>query len=266
MSSVAPPLPEPDNQSKASIESNQSETPTQTDSEGDNWEGWDEDNTEQSIDSEIDREIEQELVTMGSPPPLNPETTPKSPNFQETAPKVTVDWSNADSQLPKPSQKGRLKLSSTKSRTSPPPQSPSSKSSLKSPNRKHVQVPDTLKKDKAKPLASKKVTKQTGNNPLGAEFDIKALDIKTSGGGSEEPDFFADMAPVITKTSGVLDIIQGGKEEKATDAGKKISGLSYAVQDTEVRSLILANDSVALINTTNRSEVLSFGCSTRFEF
>jgi hypothetical protein len=212
-------------QSEAPIANNQSETPIQSDSEADNWEGWEEEeeHTEQSIDSEIDREIEQELVTMG-PVPTSTTKSTKSQSFQH--------WSGSDSAPPTTTGKGRMKLSE-KTRTSPPPQSPvESSSDAKSPNRKHVSKPLELKKDdKSKSIAEKKVVKKLNSGPLGAEFDIKALDIK-AGGLSEEPDFFADMAPVIKKTSGVLDIIEGSSVEKTPE--KKSTVLAYNVQETEV--------------------------------
>ena len=236
-----------------SSESHQSETWIQKEDSGDGgWEGWDDEDGDDDIDikaaasqdtpidSDIDREIEEELVSMGS---ASKSLVPSSP----LPPTVHLDWSDAPTS-PKSSthhttgSSGGMKLTSIKTRTSPPPQSPTmntfTESSVKSPNRKHIQTEPTSK-DKAKPSSPQKMTKRTSNTPLGSEFDIKALDIKTSGVTSSEPDFFADMAPDI-KPSSLLDMIKGAGASENTVSERKAastmaaSTMSYDVQETEV--------------------------------
>ena len=224
------------------LHSAQMQTASTSESDEDHWEGWGEQQQEDVIDSDIDREIEQEIRSMdiASIKPEHHETSTVllSPsNASESF--STSDVSTHKDNVVAPTRKGILKLAKT--RTSPPPLlSPSAVkntgelSSAHSPSRKHIHAPETAKREDD--LQQKKTVKC--NMPLGAEFDIKAIKIKTdskAGKGAVE-DFFADMEPVIKTDTDILALLMNKSKpgDNVQIEEKKASTLSFAFQDDTV--------------------------------
>lgn len=219
-------------------------------SDEDHWEGWGDQEDGYVIDSDIDREIEHDISSMDT------QNVSAKSEYRETS-RTALSLSNLSHSSEQsldlsdvtslanhkdnvvPSRKGILKLAKT--RTSPPPlPSPSgvrntAEMSVRSPNRKHVHTPDAVQKDVT---ISQKKQPIKSNTALGAEFDIKAIDIKTDSmtAGGREQDFFADMEPVIKTDTDVLGLLIG-KARPADNVWMeeaKASTLSFAVKNNTV--------------------------------
>ena len=197
--------------------------------EKDDWSDWD----DAEIESQISDEIEKELQAMDVTDTRTQDVKKNDDLYQKRTSVSKLDTS------PVHSKKGALKLE----KKAKPSKSVNKTVDNQKDSAEINSQTAKVKKSPVKKHSQRGVTKNTPvtynpNSDLGAEFDVKSVDIKVDPSKNNDPfDFFADMAPTISYSKPLTELNSSEVEashsevtmEKNDDTQLKLDGAKFSV-------------------------------------